>query len=301
MNMKPSISCRLDSASLLKRTIFRFLVSRIIRGQTHHEVPVTFCSPADLIGVEVIASGTFEGEFLAFIKILLTRHLVEISIGPQPTAILDVGANIGTHALFFSALADSVFAFEPNPAAALVCRANALAAQRTNIKVFETALSDRTGQAQLYAPSARQLGWATLEPGPANEGPVVQVETHLADTFLSARLNGARIVLAKIDVEGHEPNVLEGMPKILADHRPIVIFESLSSQHFKRCRTVLAANGYDHFFSIERSWDHGARLSKLMSILKGNSAVYLGQINLSSERRYSMVVALPWGGNESDK
>jgi FkbM family methyltransferase len=294
MKTKAVISYQLYAGSLLKRAIFRLLVSRIIRNRAQQEVPVTFCSPNDLIGVEVIASGTFEGEFLAFTRVLLTQHVIELSIGSQRTAILDIGANIGTHALFFSSLTDSVFAFEPNPAVALVCRANALAAQRENLKIFEVALSDRTGRAQLYAPVAREFGWATLEPNATSGGAVVQVETDLADTFVAAKLDGARIVLVKIDVEGHEANVLMGMPKILAHHRPIVIFESLSLQHLKRCKSILADSGYEQLFSVERSWDRGGRISKLVSIVKRQSAVYLREIDLSSEQRHSMVVALPW-------
>src|SRR5438552_5973777 len=151
MDMKAPIKHQLHSGSLLKRAISRFLVSRIIRNRTQCEVPVRFCSPDDLIGVEVIASGAFEGEFLALTKVILAQHLAKLPMPPQRTAILDIGANIGTHALFFSSLVDLVFAFEPNPAVALVCRANALAAQRKNIAVLEVALSDRTGHARLYA------------------------------------------------------------------------------------------------------------------------------------------------------
>jgi len=248
--------------------------------------------------VEVIASGTFEGEFLTFTKVLLAQHLAKLPVAPQRTAVLDIGANIGTHALFFSSLVDLVFAFEPNPAVALVCRANALAAQRKNVAVFEVALSDRIGRTRLYAPVAGEFGWATLEPNTASKGAVVEVETDLTDTFIAARVDGTRIVLIKIDVEGHEASVLKGMPKTLADHRPIVIFESLSLQHLNLCRSILAASGYQHVFSVERSWDRGGRFSKLLSILQGRLAVYLGKINLSSERRYGMVVALPW--NEPD-
>src|SRR5438270_1261023 len=141
---KTSISHQLHSGALIKRALFRLFVSRIIRNRARSEIPVTFCSPDDLIGVEVIASGTFEGEFLALTKVILAQHLAKLPVSPQRTAIFDVGANIGTHALFFSSLADIVCAFEPNPAVALVCRANALAANRKNVAVFEIALSDRT-------------------------------------------------------------------------------------------------------------------------------------------------------------
>jgi len=56
-----------------------------------------------------------------------------------------------------------------------------------------------------------------------------------------------RVHGVKIDVEGHEGNVLRGMRRILEDDRPFVICEILSNESLSFCRDFLAKYKYDVF------------------------------------------------------
>src|SRR5262249_31098554 len=131
--------CKLNRGALIKRKLSRILISFVLRLRRAADVPIAFCSPNDTIGTEIFAWGTFEEEYLLMVGNLLRDRLNSAPTRSKSAVALDVGANIGTHALFFSGLVDKVLAFEPNPAAFLVCQANALSSGTTNVQVFEVA------------------------------------------------------------------------------------------------------------------------------------------------------------------
>jgi FkbM family methyltransferase len=205
---------------------------------------------------------------------------------------IDIGANIGTHALYFSMLVDRVLAFEPNPPLALVCRANGLAAARGNIEIFDIALSDHNGTELLFV-YAMDYGGASLDrvyPDTSS----VSVAVKRADDFIQPLIKeNERVVLIKIDVEGHEPRTLNGIPNIVSRHRPVVIFESASRTHLLSCIKILESVGYVRFDAVQKSWDENSGLSKLLALALGKTEVSVLPINHSKNIFYSAIVARP--------
>ena len=135
---------------------------------------------------------------------------------------VDAGASIG----FFSLLAarivgptGRVVAFEPQPAAASSIRGNAALNSFEQVMVVEAALGAEPGTAVL-----RGVGTATahIEEGDARDG--LRVSCVSLDDFLAAHA-GLVPDLVKIDVEGHEGDVLAGMRTTLAEHRPVLVIE----------------------------------------------------------------------------
>jgi hypothetical protein len=79
------------------------------------------------------------------------------------------------------------------------------------------------------------------------------------DHYVSAHLRGSRIAAIKIDVQGFEPAVLDGLADTIASHRPVIWLEATSStrqkiadslpkhpyrvDRFMRTRTVALLNG----------------------------------------------------------
>ena len=168
----------------------------------------------DTIQKEIAANGTFyEIDEL----LLLKQHL-------KPGArIVDAGANIGNHAIFFDRVCrgGEVIVFEPNPDVIEELRANLEKNRcaRVNTAHLGIGLGDEPGQARL-ALSPQNEGWLNragmeLRPDPDGVVPIARLDD----------LVQGRVDLLKVDVEGMALQVLRGAARILAEHRPAVFVE----------------------------------------------------------------------------
>ncbi len=61
-----------------------------------------------------------------------------------------------------------------------------------------------------------------------------------------------RGALLKIDVEGHEFEVLQGAREILDHDGPVVLFEALSGEAGQAATKLLRLAKYNHFFTFSR-------------------------------------------------
>lgn len=139
----------------------------------------------------------------------------------------DVGANIGFLSLIGARLVGSagrVYAFEPVPANAELVRRNAALNGFSQVEVVEKALGRRSGQAEL-ALAAYSGGAVLAEVGtpPDRAGMMTVALASIDDLVDVAGL--APPALVKIDVEGAELEVLMGMERTLATHRPVLLCE----------------------------------------------------------------------------
>jgi FkbM family methyltransferase len=142
---------------------------------------------------------------------------------------LDVGANVGHHSLFMAGHADTVLAFEPSSACRSQFSDNITANGINNIEILPYALGEADYSAKLGSglpgnTGAQSLMW-TLD-GQA----WVDVEVRHGQRLLDAR-NFPRIDVMKIDVEGYERRVLEGMQSRLCRDRPVLLFELWPPSH----------------------------------------------------------------------
>ena len=134
------------------------------------------------------------------------------------STILDIGANFGLYTAIGGAIVrdfGQLIAFEGNPHTFEYLRRTAYANKlyhNPRVRLVNALGSDRSGTGSLhYRPS--ELGGASMA-RVAGPGIVsVDVETLTVDDFLDP---GVKVDLVKIDVEGHEPQVLKGMEKTLA-------------------------------------------------------------------------------------
>jgi len=145
----------------------------------------------------------------------------------EPGQVLfDVGANIGFFSLLGASLvgADgSVYAFDPVPDHAEAIRHNLALNDIRNVTVIEKAVADRADRARLLVPP--ESTGARLDrraPGPRESSLDVEVVT-LDELVDSDVIRPPDVV--KIDVEGAEVEVVRGMARTLARHRPIVLCE----------------------------------------------------------------------------
>jgi FkbM family methyltransferase len=139
---------------------------------------------------------------------------------------LDVGANVGFHALHYARTFRTVYAFEPNPFSYQLLCINLRYSGRSNVEAINAALASESRRLSLVEGDAWNSGQCYLvAPGTA-DAPETTVEAWGPDEV--ERLLGATdraVAYVKIDVEGAEPAVLDALAPLLRRHRPIVGFE----------------------------------------------------------------------------
>jgi FkbM family methyltransferase len=137
-------------------------------------------------------------------------------------AVIDVGANVGNHSLFYALQGAQVLSFEPNPAAMALLKRKLAANAQLNLHPIEMGLSSRAERLALWLPDHANLGTASLEKAVGSVS--VNVDVDCGDQIEQIqRLK--HIGWIKIDVEGHELAALLGLQQTIAKHRPPVFFE----------------------------------------------------------------------------
>ena len=136
--------------------------------------------------------------------------------------IIDIGANIGTISILLARRYPSrnIHSFEPNPHTLTALNNNIRMNSCTNIAVAPIAASDKTGTVSfLYNNGSR----ATARLHPEGSAASLQVRTISIDEYCLER-NITTVAFLKIDVEGHEAQVLNGAARILTSARPPTVY-----------------------------------------------------------------------------
>lgn len=149
---------------------------------------------------------------------------------PRRRAI-DVGANVGYYSYRLARSFERVEAFEPQ--AEVVARLGAWAASyQSNITIHPMGLSNATGHMTLHIPFSPHgtrtrpvASWATLNPIDVPHRDV-EVPVGRLDDF-----GFDDVSFVKIDVEGHELDVLRGARQTLAQCRPVLLIEIEERHH----------------------------------------------------------------------
>jgi FkbM family methyltransferase len=136
---------------------------------------------------------------------------------------VDVGANVGYFTLLASRLvgrSGGVVAVEPSPRAFAALEANLARNRAVNVRAVPVAVSARRDRLALYRGPGYHWGLASLCTAPELDStPEAMVEAvPLAELLSPAEAAAARVV--KIDAEGAEADVVEGVVPLLRDGRP---------------------------------------------------------------------------------
>lgn len=172
---------------------------------------------------------------------------------------LDVGANYGTHSLLFIAQGIPTVAFEPNHECHEYLR-DACAINGFTPRLEPVGIGDADGELAFFYPEGETwLGTADPSVAATFKGHVLtsRVPIRALDDYRDAlRVRPGRALL-KIDVEGFEASVLRGATRILAELRPMVLFECwYGGEHRANRQTVydlLAGHGYRVRAALDRS------------------------------------------------
>ena len=153
----------------------------------------------------------------------------------QPDDIVwDVGANIGIYAVLLGRAAHRghVVSFEPVPETRQRLVGNVARNGLTNVTIEPLALSDKEGEAHMAVHAdAHGCDYIDLghEPDPARTAAThltqnIGVQTTTGAAYAARSPHGPPDVI-KVDIEGHEPEFLEGLWSVLAERRPTLMME----------------------------------------------------------------------------
>ena len=140
--------------------------------------------------------------------------------------MVDVGAHIGMYALRAARELRGrgrVLAFEPNPAARSQLAENVALNGCDNVVVLSSAAAASPGRATLHVPETDDPSFSSLEGDRFAEGAPVEVDVTTVDA--GVRENGLRPSFVKIDVEGREVDVVQGMSETVRTFRPVLLVE----------------------------------------------------------------------------
>jgi FkbM family methyltransferase len=150
---------------------------------------------------------------------------------------LDVGSNVGNHALFAAMFlgASKVISVEPNPIAYRILRVNiGLNGLHEKIMHHAVGLSDASCRAAIHMPR-HNLGGAQLVVGSADGA----IDVVTGDELLG----GAKVDFIKIDAEGMELNVIRGLSKTIARDHPN-LFVEVDGENAAAFLDLMKTHGY---------------------------------------------------------
>jgi FkbM family methyltransferase len=156
-------------------------------------------------------------------------------VHPVQKTILDVGANIGNHTLYFAKYLeyDSIVAFEPIPANFELLKENT----RHLDNVFLRKEAVGNGDSDLtMAENRTNMGASQVDP----EGKIRVRQVRLSDIFVP------EVSLIKIDVEWHELQVLDGATALIDEDRPLILIEDSAAAYEDYMSTLQ--------YHIEAAW-----------------------------------------------
>ena len=212
-------------------------------------------NPKEDKGVELqlYQFGTYEEGTLCFIEKYLNPGDV----------FVDVGANIGLMSIVAAkrvGATGKVIAYEAHPETYAELVENCERNNCTNVTAVHKAIGEQAGKV-FIALDPINKGASSIV---ASNGAGAEVDCITLDAEILTRLN-----MIKIDVEGFELPVFRGAKESLAQHQPIVIFESIKeltdSSSTQEVYTLLSDLGY-RFYLLKKSKDKNSGLIEMLSL-----------------------------------
>src|SRR5690606_15921350 len=174
----------------------------------------------------------------------IASHLTDESL------VLDIGANIGNHALYLAVVSGcKVYAFEPNAHLCLALdesiKENHL---QSKIKVFQNGVGAAIAKAHFANINRENLGAQSLDVSNQSQD---DIDIVTIDETIQEKVD-----VIKIDVEGMELEVLKGAQKTIEKYRPFIYVESLTEQEFNNIVALLTPLGYCYWDTFNATPTH---------------------------------------------
>jgi FkbM family methyltransferase len=172
-----------------------------------------------------LVHGTREPHFDALAQVIL-----------KPTdVVLDIGGNIGTHAIYLSRLVSKgkVYTFEPQSLVFSILQNNLLLNSCKNVTAYRFAISNDNHKVAAMEPFS-------FEGEIINNGALrVDRKENLGDYVLTRTIDSfsfGEVAFMKLDIQGSEVRALEGARSLISESRPYMFVE-VEEQHLRALGT----------------------------------------------------------------
>jgi FkbM family methyltransferase len=172
-------------------------------------------------------------------------------------SFLDIGANRGVYSLYAERFAGRVIAVEAHPGLASQLSKTV----KPSTQVLSFAMSDHMGSATLMVPYLRGYEVHTRASLQKDANPGFDLQEIPVELTTVDSLNLVDVGAIKIDVEGHEHEVLQGAKQTITRCKPVMIVEC-EERHNKgavaRMKAFFADLDYKMYFIHNKILRHGA-------------------------------------------
>lgn len=217
----------------------------------------------------------------------------------KPETSLDVGANIGNHAMVIAEHSKNLIAFEPVPFIFELLQRNIDINHLSNAIAINAGLSDESLDRNIFIPDFGNLGCSSLEAMDA-EVTEIAITTLIGDDYLQQNHPEKRIDFIKMDVEGHESAALEGLKQTIQESQPLLLIE------YRNDKTLKMFNETDIFeqvfgdykvFSLSSTTSKKVYARNIMGFIKRLSAKAFNRSwclsSFNRSERYSNIYLVP--------
>ncbi len=166
---------------------------------------------------------------------------------------LDIGANVGSHSHFMLGFADSVHSFEPHPEIFKSLAAKWNTHKNPSFHIYQFGLGAKECKLEYYEPATDNTGTGSFIQGAKiNREVPISLPIRRGDDVL-AEIGVSPISLIKVDVEGFEPFVFQGLVQTLKKDRPIIMMEmsAMTRQVMSQENLSLSSLLYDNVAIFE--------------------------------------------------
>lgn len=221
---------------MIRKLLFKVLGHRTINAL--RKIKYMFSSPTPEDDLKYITKLYYKD-----IQVRILENLI-----PKDSTFLDIGANLGLYSYWIGKNNGCrVFSFEPR--SDIYARLNSNVDSFSNITTNHLAISDTEGEAQLALPTSH--GNSSLVKFDHFDGVEYEsVKKHTVDNWLKTN-DISNVYCIKIDVEGHENEVLQGAGKLLKESPPKIFLVEIENRHLlpqgKSAESIIEymkSNGY---------------------------------------------------------
>lgn len=191
----------------------------------------------DLIQREIVQNNNFYEFKLLNDLLLWNKGFIKAAI--ENSLVLDIGANIGNHTLFFLSIANAkkVFCFEPVKNTFEILKKNININNYNNkTELFNVGIGSSQGLASIKNYTQENTGMTQLSLSNNGDIPIIAIDEIPFNEPVS---------FIKIDVEGFELEAVKGMMKLLEKDHPTIMIE-IRDHLYNDINSILKGFNYSH-------------------------------------------------------
>ncbi|EMH3578650.1 FkbM family methyltransferase [Campylobacter lari] len=153
--------------------------------------------------------------------------------------MLDIGANIGNHSIYWSLISNvkAIYSFEPIKNTFDILQKNIYINNiKDKIQIFNIALGKENSYADIKFYDSNNIGATQItqkNPSHPSAANVQNIQIVKLDEFINSNFQYEKIDMIKIDVEGFENNVLAGAVNTIEKYHPTIVIEIFDENYEK--------------------------------------------------------------------